>query len=332
MWRYYYAILEYYKKELAFFWFGINNPPAYLEKVDVTIHEGSNLGAGGVTSFNLTSKGPINIQMIVQGSKARLTDTVIPHEVNHLNWAQYFKMTIPRWIDEGACMTLECLAERKKMQIALIDILEKGRAFPFNRMLNMTKYPVDILPLYAQGTSAIEYLIAIGGGGQKGRFKLIAFLDDYFINAQRIKLEEAWHAALLENYGEYGIKDASDFQLKWVAAVAQGGLKNEFKEFIPKEQPKMVPVILSPVPETAEFTEKIFEEVVEKEPNTEDLYWERVFPVPEDQPISNEMNIILTELERLKEELTKLKKDSERAAAKIKELEEMKKAIEQGSG
>jgi hypothetical protein len=298
---YYAKLLEYYKKELGSFWFGIDNPPAYLEKVNVTIHEGNNLGAGGVTSFLMTNKGPVSMNMTVQGSRTRLTDSVIPHEVNHLNWVQRFKVQIPRWIDEGNCTTLECLIERKKLQKALIEFLTTDRGIAFGQMLNMTAYPKDILPLYAQGTSAVEYLIAIGGGDQKGRLKLVAFLDDYFINVQRIKSEEAWSAALLENYGEYGVKDASDFQVKWLAAVAEGGVWNEFKDFIPRKQPEMAPVILPP--------------------QVLDLDWERVPPEKEDEEIEA-LQEALKEVERISKELEaekeRLKKELE--ALQLKNL------------
>ena len=244
--------LEYYKKKLSFFWFKDPNPANFDQKVSVTILLGE-VGAGGATSFLAGKDAPRSATMNIQGSLELLQNSVIPHEVQHLVWAQYLQVIVPRWLDEGSCTTVECYAERKKHADFLIKFLTTEKGIPLNVLFTATEYPRDILTLYSQGASLTEYLLALGGGGQAGRDKLVAFIGDYIANMKKddpmikeigdkyvvlsektgryfgtYKTEEEakeevkrlqkifWTNALKENYG---INSISELQLAWVAAL-----------------------------------------------------------------------------------------------------------------
>lgn len=101
--------------------------------------------------------------MEIFGSRERLLDSVLPHEVLHTVFASHFGCPLPRWADEGACTTVEHHSERSKQEHNLIHYLKHDRGIAFNKMFAMREYPPDMLPLYAQGYSLTRYLIAKGG-------------------------------------------------------------------------------------------------------------------------------------------------------------------------
>jgi hypothetical protein len=86
--------------------------------------------------------------MKVQGSRERVLDSVVPHEVTHTVFATHFRQPLPRWADEGACTTVEHRSEIAKQERMLIDFLKTRRGIPFNAMFDMKDYPQDVLPLY----------------------------------------------------------------------------------------------------------------------------------------------------------------------------------------
>ena len=102
-------------------------------------------------------------RMSVQGSRERILDSVLPHEVSHTIFATHFRRPLPRWADEGACTTVEHASERSKQHTMLVTFLKTGRGIPFDRMFAMKEYPHDVMPLYSQGYSTARYLIAQGG-------------------------------------------------------------------------------------------------------------------------------------------------------------------------
>ena len=92
-------------------------------------------------------------KMNIQGSRERILDSVLPHEVTHTIFASYFRRPLPRWADEGACTTVEHRSEIAKQERNLIEFLKTGRGIPFSQMFAMKEYPSDVMPLYAQGHS-----------------------------------------------------------------------------------------------------------------------------------------------------------------------------------
>jgi hypothetical protein len=197
---------EKFRKELAIQWLG-KEMRNWAQPCPITAQVAENLGAGGATSF-LFERGEVyGWKMTIQGSRERILDSVLPHEVTHTVFATYFRQPLPRWADEGACTTVEHASERAKQQNMLIDFLRTGRGIAFSRMFAMKEYPQDVMPLYSQGYSLARYLIANGG-----RQKFLAFVKDGL-------QDENWTRAIQEHYG---YKSLGNLQNTWLAWVKQG--------------------------------------------------------------------------------------------------------------
>jgi hypothetical protein len=142
----------------------------------------------------------------VQGSRERVLDSVIPHEVTHTVFATHFRQPLPRWADEGACTTVEHHSEIRKQENMLIDFLRTRRGIDFNSMFMMREYPQDVLPLYAQGHSLARFLI-----DQKGKRAFLNFLADGM-------QDEQWHRAIEKHYGYKHLLALQNSWLDWVKA------------------------------------------------------------------------------------------------------------------
>jgi len=197
---------EAYRSSLAVEWLGRELPP-WHDPCPVTVHVGSHLGAGGATSFMFDHGRPFGWRMNIQGSRERLLDSVLPHEVTHTIFATHFGRPLPRWADEGACTTVEHACEKNKQHKLLYTFLTSGRGIAFNTMFAMKEYPADILPLYSQGYSLARFLIAQGG-----RRKFIDYVGDGMNSGN-------WTAATKKHY-EY--KSLSELQIKWLDWVRRG--------------------------------------------------------------------------------------------------------------
>ncbi len=197
---------ERFRRELALDWLGHELAP-WPAPCPIHVKVGPNLGAGGATSFAFNGRYPMHWQMEVFGSRERVLDSVLPHEVMHTVFATHFGQPLPRWADEGACTTVEHHSEREKHKKLLIRFLKTGKGIPFNRMFAMKQYPPEMLPLYAQGYSVARYLIEQGG-----RPKFVEFVGEGLQTNN-------WDAAIRSHYG---FKDLSELQLTWVDWVADG--------------------------------------------------------------------------------------------------------------
>ena len=197
---------EKWRRELSIAWIGQEMPDWYQPCV-MNVQVGPHLGAGGATTF-LFDRGEVyGWRMNIQGSAERVLDSVLPHEITHMIFASYFRAPLPRWADEGGATTVECASEQAKHRQMLMEFLRTGRGIAFNQMFAMTDYPQDVMPLYAQGHSLVNYLIQQGG-----RRKYIAFLAEGMQTHDWPAATERW----------YAIKDLGDLQKRWVAWVAQG--------------------------------------------------------------------------------------------------------------
>jgi hypothetical protein len=197
---------EKYRHDLAVDWLGqpMGNWP---EPCPITVEVGPNLGAGGATSFVFDRGRVYGWEMTIQGSRERLIDSVLPHEVTHTIFATYFGRPLPRWADEGASSTVEHESERSKQQRMLVAFLRSERGIPFNRMFAMKQYPRDILPLYAQGHSLATFLMAQGG-----KRKFLRFVKDGLDG-------DHWADSMRDNYG---FKDLGELQTTWLDWVRRG--------------------------------------------------------------------------------------------------------------
>lgn len=197
---------EAFRRDLAIEWLG-KELPNWPQPCPITAQVQPNLGAGGATSFMFSGGKPHGWTMSLQGSRERVLDSVLPHEVTHTIFATHFGRPLPRWADEGACTTVEHQSERGKQERLLYEFLKTNRGIPFNQMFAMKEYPRDILPLYSQGYSLARFLIAIS---DKPSFT--AYVGDGMQSNN-------WTAATRKHYGFHNL---SDLQLTWVEWVRSG--------------------------------------------------------------------------------------------------------------
>lgn len=194
------------RDELAVLWLG-KKLPKWSRPCPVSVKVAPTLGAGGATSFVFNQGEVYDWRMNIQGSRERVLDSVLPHEVTHTIFASHFRRPLPRWADEGACTTVEHESEREKQKQMLVRYLRTNRGISFSQMFAMRDYPPDVLPLYAQGYSLARFLIE-----QKGRREFLEFLADGMRDDQ-------WDRALAKHYGVDGL---GDLQETWLAWVRQG--------------------------------------------------------------------------------------------------------------
>ena len=194
------------RRELAVEWLG-QTMPNWSQPCLMTVEVGPHLGAGGFTTFMFDRGEVFGWRMKIQGSAERILDSVLPHEVTHMVFATHFRRPLPRWADEGGATSMECPSEKAKHRAMLLQFLRTGRGIAFSQMFEMTEYPPDVMPLYAQGYSLAEYMIQHGG-----RRKYVQFLDDALANNQ-------WSAAVQRHYG---MTDLAALQNTWLTWVRDG--------------------------------------------------------------------------------------------------------------
>jgi hypothetical protein len=197
---------EVYRKQLAMEWLG-KELPAWSKPCPINAQVQPNMGAGGATSFVFDRGEVFNWKMNIQGSRERILDSVLPHEVTHTIFASHFRQPLPRWADEGACTTVEHPSEVSKQERNLIQFLKSGRGIPFSQMFAMKEYPSDVMPLYAQGHSLSEWLIE-----SRGRKEFLEFVGDGM-------QDENWPRAVREHYG---FPNLLAMQTAWNDWVKQG--------------------------------------------------------------------------------------------------------------
>lgn len=190
------------RHELSMYWLGHELAP-WRERCPIHVQASPNLGASGETTFALIQGTAGQWRMAVHGTKERILDSVLPHEITHTIFATHFAKYgkyVPRWADEGASTTVEHEAEKSKHRYYVHEFLMTGRGLSFNKMFSLKEYPTDILPLYAQGHSAVQFLLDQGGPRQ-----FVQFLEAGTET-------EAWEAQL-RNF--YGYKTIGEFQTSW---------------------------------------------------------------------------------------------------------------------
>jgi len=193
---------EGFRRDLAIYWLGGELPP-WPNPCPIRVVAGPNLAAQGVTTYN---RSPVrDFQMEVVGSPQRILDSVLPHEVTHTILATYFGRPLPRWADEGICTTVEHHSERAKHEAKLREFLRSRRGIAMNKLFLMTEYPSDVLPMYAQGYSVCQFLIA-----QQGPRALVAFLGDYM-------QKPSWTQHVRNHYGYESLAELQEAWLAWVA-------------------------------------------------------------------------------------------------------------------
>ncbi|MDY0168891.1 MAG: hypothetical protein RBS80_20265 [Thermoguttaceae bacterium] len=219
---------EQQRRELAVSWLG-EAMPNWAQPCLITVRVGPQLGAGGATTFYFDQGEVFGWRMSIQGSRERILDSVLPHEITHMVLASHFRRPIPRWADEGAATSVEHVSEKNKHRRMLYQFLRTGRGIAFNQLFAMREYPADIMPLYAQSYSVAEYLIQIGG-----RRKYIEFVGDGMDSGD-------WCGAIGRHYG---IDNSGALQQTWLAWV-QKGCPNLRPASPPEAQPGVEVVAVS---------------------------------------------------------------------------------------
>jgi hypothetical protein len=191
------------RRDLAIAWLG-QELPNWSKPCPIHAKVGPRLGAGGATSFVFDRGEVFDWKMNIQGSRERILDSVLPHEVTHTIFASHFRKPVPRWADEGACTTVEHRSEVAKQERMLIDFLKTRRGIPFDQMFMMKDYPSDVMPLYSQGHSLAQWLIE-----SRGRKAFLTFLADGM-------RDENWRRAVREHYGFDGLNSMQNAWLEWV--------------------------------------------------------------------------------------------------------------------
>ncbi len=194
---------EKYRNDLAVYWTGEPLRP-WPAPCPVRVIAGPTLAAQGVTTYN---PAPVrDFQMEVVGTPERILDSVLPHEVTHTVLATHFGRPLPRWADEGICTTVEHDSERNKHEAKLREFLHSRRGIPMNQLFLLTEYPNDVLPMYAQGYSVCQFLIA-----QKGPQEFIQFLHDYIQHP-------SWTANVKRHYDYDSLAELQKYWVDWVSA------------------------------------------------------------------------------------------------------------------
>jgi hypothetical protein len=177
---------EHYRREKAIQWLGNEmrpwGQPCPL-RVSVTMN-----GSSGATSFAFDRGAILSIDMHIEGAADRLIASVLPHEITHTVFAYYFRAPMPRWADEGGSVLSEDDQERGRHDQLVRQILSTpGRAIRLRQLFTMTRYPPDVMVLYAEGYSVTNFLVNQGGRGS-----FLAFINK--------GMQGNWDAAVREYY------------------------------------------------------------------------------------------------------------------------------------
>jgi hypothetical protein len=193
-------LAEYYRKQKALDWLG-REMPKWSEPCRLRIHITGN-GAGGATTFDFEG-GQVFQEMQIEGSRERLKNSVLPHEVTHTVFAHHFRQPVPRWADEGGSVYSEDDIERSRHDKLCKQILNSGDGIQLKALFRMKNYPKNVMTLYAQGYSVSKYLVE-----QSDRQ---TFLN--FVAAGMQKNNNNWDAACQEFYS---FKNVDDLEKNWI--------------------------------------------------------------------------------------------------------------------
>ncbi len=189
---------EHYRREKAIQWLGREMPP-WPEPIPVQIKVTGG-GSGGATSFAFDNGAILSQEMEVEGTTDRILASVLPHEITHTVLAHYFRQPVPRWADEGASVLSEDEPERRMHDRMARDILlNPQRRMSLRRLFTLTKYPTDVMVLYALGYSVTDFLVKRAGRQQFLAFLAMGMRGDWdgagraYYGFDRIEtLEAAW--------------------------------------------------------------------------------------------------------------------------------------------
>lgn len=163
-------------------------------------------GSGGATSFVFEQGQVLGMDMTIEGTLDRIVASVLPHEITHTVFAHHFRGPLPRWADEGACVLSEDDIERRKHDQLVREILNTpNRRMVLRRLFSLTQYPNDVLVLYAQGFSVVDYLVS-----RSSKPAFLAFLAT--------SMQSGWDNALRQHYG---IASIEALESAWLQSLSR---------------------------------------------------------------------------------------------------------------
>ncbi len=194
---------EHYRKEKAILWLG-QEMPNWPQPCPIFANV-TRGGAGGATTFNYSQGQVLGQQMEINGSLDRLLNSVLPHEVTHTVFAYHFRQPVPRWADEGGSVLSEDDVERERHDTLVRHILNTpGREIPLRRLFALTRYPDDVMALYAEGFSVANFLVERNNRQTFLAFVSVGMHGDWdgaarrYYGFERVEdLENAWHQQLM---------------------------------------------------------------------------------------------------------------------------------------
>lgn len=198
---------EVYRRQKALEWLGEEMPP-WPERCPLRVKVGRE--TGGATEFTFDQNRPaiLSQNMTIHGELKQLMESVLPHEVTHTVLAHRFKRAVPRWADEGGSVLSENPDEWFSHDIRCREILNAGRAISLRVLFGMMNYPKDMIVVYAEGYSVVNFLVNEHDGG---RAKFLEFVDLGMRNGNR-----NWEQAVRE---VYGYKSVDDMEAAWIDSL-----------------------------------------------------------------------------------------------------------------
>ncbi|MHB1424059.1 MAG: hypothetical protein ACYC3I_12855 [Gemmataceae bacterium] len=195
---------EYYRQQKAIEWLGQEMPPWGRPcPLRVTI-SGTSAGA---TEFAFDNGRILSITMHIEGAPDRLLASVLPHEITHTVLAYYFRTPVPRWADEGGSVLSEDDRERAVHEQTVRGILQTpGRAMGLRRLFSLMQYPPDVMVLYAEGYSVVNFLV-----GQSNRQVFLSFVAQ--------GMQGDWDAAVRTHYR---YRSVEELEGAWVRYIHTG--------------------------------------------------------------------------------------------------------------
>jgi hypothetical protein len=197
---------EYYRKQRAIDWLGREMPnwpqPCPLV-VKVSMH-----GPRGATSFRFGGGQVQDQHMNIEGPLERLLNSVLPHEITHTVFAHQFRRPLPRWADEGGSVLSEDDTERDRHDKLTRQLMQRNKLFPLRTLFGMMQYPnhdQDVMKLYAQGFSVVDFLVKRGN-------------RQVFLNFLGQALSQGWDASL-QRY--YNIRSVEELESAWLRSLKE---------------------------------------------------------------------------------------------------------------
>lgn len=175
--------------------------PAWTQRCLVRVNTGAERLAGD-TTYTLVPGRVVRWQMVLNGPLERIMETLLPHEVLHTILASHFRDAVPRWADEGAALSVEAEADRRRLWAQAGPQLLRGTHLPLSRLFAREQYPTDrdeLRAFYVQGAAVTEFLLLAG----KPRFL-------QFVQAG---MQRGWEQAAADHYG---FSDVASLEAAWL--------------------------------------------------------------------------------------------------------------------